>query len=81
MAEQPTATVLKQYGSRVMTALYYMQHDERGAIDHASSRAILKLEDASNPRFPLLWSINLKPEEATAALDIFEATGITLDPK
>lgn len=78
MIEYPSAVVSRQYGCKIMTARYYIKYDERGDVDETISSAQLKLEDLSCTRFPLIWSYSMKPAEATAALKIFESTGITL---
>ena len=74
----PTATTSARYGSRVLTATFWIETDRRGNPDIANSYAQLKLEDLGELRFPLIWSRGVTVEQAHAAIEIFEATGVTL---
>ena len=74
----PTATISARYGSRVLTAMFWIETDKRGNPDLANSYAQLKLEDLGEIRFPLIWSQNVTVAQAHAAIEIFEATGVTL---
>ena len=74
----PTATTTATYGGRKLTATFWIETDGNGKPELAKSYAQLKLEDMGEIRFPLIWSQSVTPEQAHAALKIFEATGVTL---
>ena len=74
----PTATTAARYGSKVLTANFWIITDKHGNPNLAKSHAQLKLEDMGELRFPLIWSQGATVEQAHAAIEIFEATGVTL---
>ena len=76
--KQPTATTSARYGCKILTANFWIAKDERGRVNNTDSYAQIKLEDLGLLRFPLIWSKSVTPEQAHAALKIFEATGVTL---
>ncbi len=69
-----TATIIKQFGSHVMTAEFYR---EGATIEGREEKKLsyVKMEDRSNLRFPLEWAHTMPWENAHAALQIFEAIG------
>ena len=73
-----TAETIAQYGSRILTAQFFVSTDDRGNVDHANSYAQISLTDRAELRFPLIWSTSVTLKEAHAALELFEATGVTL---
>ena len=62
----PHTEITAYYSGKNLTARYYDNY------------ASLTLYDLGTLRFPLVWSRSVTKEQATAALNIFEHTGITL---